>query len=84
MQIGATYIGNTYHRKGGAMASWGICSESQVRAQARYDAVHAVHISLKLNTKTDQDIIVWLRRQVSKQGAIKEAIREKIIQDESR
>lgn len=64
------------------MAGWGITSESQVRAQARYDAVHTVRISLKLNIHTDQDIIRWLQRQVSKQGAIKQLIREKIEQTE--
>lgn len=60
------------------MAGWGITSESQIRAQARYDAAHTVRISLKLNIHTDRDIIVWLQRQVSKQGAIKQLIREKI------
>lgn len=60
------------------MASWGITSESQVRAQARYDASHTVRISLKLNIRTDRDIITWLQRQESKQGAIKQLIRKKI------
>lgn len=64
------------------MAGWGITSESQIRAQARYDAAHTVRISLKLNIHTDQDIIIWLQRQVSKQGAIKQLIREKIEQTE--
>lgn len=64
------------------MAGFGITSESQVRAQARYDAAHTVRISLKLNIHTDQDIIRWLQRQVSKQGAIKQLIREKIEQAE--
>lgn len=65
------------------MASWGITSESQIRAQARYDAVHTVRISLKLNIETDQDIINWLQSQVSKQGAIKQLIREKLEQTET-
>lgn len=65
------------------MASWGITSESQVRAQAKYDAVHTIHISLKLNTKTDHDIIEWIKQQASKQGAIKEIIRQKIAQTAS-
>lgn len=64
------------------MAGWGITSESQVRAQARYDAAHTMRISLKLNIHTEQDIIRWLQRQVSKQGAIKQLIREKIEQAE--
>ena len=60
------------------MAGWGITSESQIRAQARYDAEHTTRISLKLNTKTDKDIIWWLWGQKSKQGAIKRLIREEI------
>lgn len=64
------------------MAGWGITSESQVRAQAKYDAAHTVRISLKLNTRTDRDIIAWLQKQTSKQGAIKQLIREKIEQTE--
>ena len=64
------------------MAGWGITSESQVRAQARYDAAHTIRISLKLNTGADRDIISWLQRQVSKQGAIKQLIREKLAETE--
>jgi hypothetical protein len=33
---------------------------------------------MKLNTGTDQDILAWLDRQESKQGAIKQLIREEI------
>lgn len=58
------------------MEGWGITSESQKKAQAKYDAGHTTRISLKLNTRTDQDIIRWLWRQKSKQGAIKRLIRE--------
>ena len=60
------------------MASWGISSESQVRAQAKYDAAHTRRISLKLNTTTDQDIIRWLWAQQSMQGSIKRLIRADI------
>ena len=60
------------------MEGFGITSESQKRAQARYDAEHTIRISLKLNTRTDMDIIRWLWRQRSKQGAIKKLIREDI------
>ena len=57
---------------------WGISSESQIRAQAKYDAEHTTRVSLKLNTRTDQDIIRWLWGQKSKQGSIKRLIREDI------
>lgn len=60
------------------MSSWGICSESQIRAQARYDKENTVRFSMKLNIHTDQDIIRWLWAQRSKQGSIKGLIREEI------
>lgn len=43
--------------------------------QARYDAKATTRIGIKLNNKTDADVIEWLNAQESKQGAIKEAIR---------
>lgn len=64
------------------MAGWGMTSESQIRAQAKYDAEHTTRICLKLNTRTDRDIICWLWRQKSKQGAIKKLIREDIAKME--
>ncbi len=60
------------------MASWGITSESQVRAQAVYDRKNTVRLSLKLNVRTDEDIIRWIRSQKSMQGTIKRLIREEI------
>lgn len=46
--------------------------------QARYDAAHTCRVNMKLNVETDKDILAWLDRQESKQGAIKAAIRAKI------
>ena len=60
------------------MASWGITSESQARAQAAYDRKNTVRMSLKLNVRTDKDIIQWIRSQKSMQGTIKQLIREEI------
>lgn len=51
-------------------------TEAQRRAVAKYDAENTVKILLKLNKKTDADILDWLDRQKSKQGAIKRLIRE--------
>lgn len=65
------------------MDSWGITSESQVRAQAKYDAAHTKKISLKLNLRTDIDIIHWLWKQQSMQGSIKRLIREDIARESS-
>ena len=57
---------------------WGITSPSQIRAQAKYDAENTTRVSLKLNYKTDRDIISWLRKQSNMQGSIKKLIRKEI------
>ncbi|MCR4884462.1 MAG: hypothetical protein K6A68_12875 [Clostridiales bacterium] len=59
-------------------------SECQVRAQAKYDKEHTVRRSLKLNTRTDQDIIQWMWYQKSVQGSIKRLIREEIAREEAK
>ena len=64
------------------MSIIGCTSDSQLRAQAWYDARHTKCYSLKLNLKTDADIIGWLRKKKSVQGAIKELIREEIRRQE--
>ena len=46
--------------------------------QARYDADNTVQIHLKLNTKTDADILQQLDAVESKQGYIKRLIREDV------
>ena len=33
---------------------------------------------MKLNLRTDQDIIIWLRKQRNRQGAIKQLIRQQL------
>ena len=55
-----------------------MASEAQRRAVERYDAENTRQIKMKLNIKTDADILQWLDAQENKQGAIKEAIRDKI------
>lgn len=47
-------------------------------AQARYDSANTIRVSLKLNKKTDADIIKKLGEQESKQGYIKRLITEDI------
>lgn len=44
-------------------------------AQKKYDKENTVRISLKLNKKTDADIIEYLKKYGNKQGAIKEILR---------
>ena len=51
-------------------------SEARKRANAKYDAAHTVQVKLKLNTTTDADVIGKLDQVDSKQGYIKELIRE--------
>ena len=64
------------------MYGFGISSESQIRAQAKYDRENTVRYSMKLNINTDKDIIRWLWGQKSKQGSIKRLIREEIARIE--
>ena len=45
-------------------------------SKIKWDAENTERIGLKLNKRTDADIIAWLNAQPSKQGAIKAAIRE--------
>ena len=45
---------------------------------AAYDKKNTKGLYLKLNKKTDADILLWLEGQESKQGAIKRLIREEI------
>ena len=52
-------------------------------AQSKYDEWNTTQIKLKLNNKTDQDILKWIQnkrysRNTSVQGAIKELIRKDI------
>lgn len=54
------------------------CIEARTQAQAKYDKKHTVGFYMKLNIHTDWDIICWMRRQPSKQGAIKRLIREEM------
>ena len=56
---------------------------SKYEAQERYDTFNTVQVKLKLNQKTDADILAWIRqhkygRETSVHGAIKALIREDI------
>lgn len=58
-------------------------SKSQLRAQAKYDKDNTVQVKLKLNKKTDKDIIDRLAAADNIQGYIKELIRIDILRDNS-
>lgn len=53
-------------------------TEAQKRANEKYDANNTVQVKLKLNLKTDKDIIEALERSGNKQGYIKNLIRQDI------
>lgn len=53
-------------------------SKAQIKAQAKYDKANTVQLALKLNKKTDKDVIEWLYKLDNKQGYIKSLIREDI------
>lgn len=51
-------------------------SDAQKRAVAKYDAENTKSFLLKLNKKTDADIIAFLENQPNKMGYIKKLIRD--------
>lgn len=60
------------------MRDWIDSIGARTRAQEKYDKEHTKGIYIKLNLRTDIDIIRWFWNQPSKQGAIKRLIREEI------
>jgi hypothetical protein len=56
-------------------------TEAQYRAQKKYDATHTKQFQMKLHLENDKDILEWLEKQPSKQGAIKELIRKQIREE---
>lgn len=55
---------------------------SKYKSQDKYDAENTTKIGIKLNQKTEKDIIDWISKQGQKQTAIKELIREEIEAEE--
>ena len=51
-------------------------SDAQKRAVAKYDAANTKSHLLKLNKKTDADIIVFLEQQPNKLAYLKKLIRD--------
>lgn len=51
-------------------------TEAQKRATLKYEAKNTVQVHLKLNKRTDADILERLKEVESKQGYIKELIRK--------
>lgn len=56
--------------------------QDRTEQKAIYDAIHSTRMNFKFNNKTDADILAWLNRQQSKQGAIKQLIRTTIAEEQ--
>lgn len=65
------------------MKDWLDTIQARSQAQEKYDKQNTVGFYMKLNIRTDADIIQWLWGQPSKQGAIKKLIREEIAHKNS-
>lgn len=52
-----------------------MATEAQKRASLKYDAANTTQVHLKLNNKTDADILAYLAQLDNVQGFIKSAIR---------
>lgn len=59
----------------GRMEVTRMATESQLKAQAKYDAENTRQIHLKLNRRTDDDVLKKLDSVLNKQGYIKNLIR---------
>ena len=55
---------------------------SQSKASMKYDAENTKRVFIKLNLKTDADILEQLEKVGNKQGYIKELIRKDIAEKE--
>lgn len=53
-----------------------MATEAQIKAQAKYDAANTRQVHLKLNLRTDKDVLARLDEVPCKQGYIKRLIRE--------
>ena len=56
-------------------------SKKRMMSIARYDATHTKRLSLKLNLKTDKDILDKLDSVSSKQGYVKKLIRDDLAKN---
>lgn len=57
---------------------------AQKRAQDKYNKTHTTQFRMKLNLKTDKDILDRLASVPNKQGYIKALIREDMAKDTSK
>ena len=53
-----------------------MANAAQIRANGKYDKANTTGFYLKLNNKTDSDIIAYMKTVDNKQGLVKQLIRE--------
>ena len=53
-------------------------SQPDYKPQQKYDAANTTKVTIKLNLKTDADIVEYLSKSSNKQGTIKDALRKAI------
>lgn len=58
-----------------------MATEAQIKAQRKYDAENTRQVHLKLNRRTDSDVLEKLDNVQSKQGYIKELIRRDLAKE---
>lgn len=58
-----------------------MATEAQIKAQKKYDAENTRQVHLKLNRRTDEDVLQKLDSVPSKQGYIKYLIRADLAKE---
>ena len=53
-----------------------MATEAQKRAVRKYDSANTIHFKLKLNIKTDAEIIEYIKQKANFQGYIKQLIKQ--------
>lgn len=53
-------------------------SEAKKKSKARFDSQNTLHFGIKLNKRTDKEIIELLQSVESKQGLIRDALRREV------
>lgn len=53
----------------------------KAKYDAEYDSEHTTQVKIKLNNKTDADILAYLSTLPNKQGAIKTLVRQQMEQE---
>ena len=66
------------------MKDWSENIDVRNKAQSKNDKKNTSGFYMKLNIRTDADIIRWLWKQPSKQGTVKRLIREEIARESNR